>query len=79
MSAQEPNESRTSEPFEDPAHARSGTTIDEAVAKAEVGTQVEGVHTPSGEAAPGESRVEQMRDVDGLTEERVDETPGDSD
>ena len=47
---------------------RSGPTVDAAVATAEEGSQVEGVHTPSGQAASGESRVERMADVPGLTE-----------
>ena len=48
----------------DPAHERSGETIDKAVAKAEAGSQVEGVHTPSGQAESGDSRVEHMVDVE---------------
>jgi hypothetical protein len=60
-----------------PAHERSGTTVDEAVATAEDGSQVEGVHTPSGQAESGESRVEQMPNVQGVTGPRVDGTHGD--
>jgi hypothetical protein len=42
---------------------RGGPTVDAAVANAESGSQVEGVHTPSGKAASGDSRVEQMTEV----------------
>ncbi|MEP6853362.1 MAG: hypothetical protein ABJA87_12000 [bacterium] len=59
-----------------PDHDRSGPTIDDAVAKSEAGSQVEGVHTPSGQAESGESRVEQMPEVEGVTEGRVDGDPG---
>ncbi|MGI8760649.1 MAG: hypothetical protein ACR2LF_05010 [Jatrophihabitantaceae bacterium] len=55
-----------------PEHERSGATVDEAVAKAEDGSQVEGMHTPSGQAASGESRVEQMPEVRGVGEPRTD-------
>jgi hypothetical protein len=47
-----------------PEHGRSGPTVDEAVEKAEANSQVEGVHTPSGQAESGASRVEKMVDVD---------------
>ena len=47
-----------------PEHWRSGRTVDEAVAKTGVGSEVEGAHTPSGQAKSGESRVEKMVDVD---------------
>ena len=47
-----------------PEHERSGRTIDEAVDKAEAGSHVDGEHTPSGQAASGESRVERMVDVE---------------
>ncbi len=56
---------------------RGGETVDAAVANAESGSQVEGVHTPSGQAASGESRVEKMTDVPGVTEPRVDGEPAD--
>ena len=51
-------------PLGSPEHERSGRTVDEAVEKFEAGSQVEGVHTPSGQAESGESRVERMVDVD---------------
>ena len=47
-----------------PEHRRSGATVDEAVENAEAGSQVEGEHTPSGQAASGESRAERMADVE---------------
>ncbi|GLY16856.1 hypothetical protein LWF15_07565 [Kineosporia rhizophila] len=59
-----------------PRPERGGPTVDDAVANAESGSQVEGVHTPSGEAASGESRVEQMTEVPGVTEPRVDGVKG---
>ncbi len=59
-------------------HQRSGSTVDEAVATAEEGSQVEGVHTPSGQAASGESRVEQMPQVQGVDEPRVESADDDS-
>jgi len=47
-----------------PEHWRSGRTVDEAVAKFEAGSEVEGEHTPSGQATSGKSRAERMVDVD---------------
>lgn len=58
-----------------PVPERSGETIDEAVATAERGTQVEGVHTPSGQAKSGESRLEQMPEVVGTDGPRIDGDP----
>lgn len=51
---------------------RGGPTVDDAVANAEKGSRAEGDHTPSGQAASGESRAEKMVDVGGVTEARVD-------
>ena len=51
-------------PLGSPDPSRGGPDVDAAVENAEEGTQVEGVHTPSGQAEPGESRLEQMREVD---------------
>jgi hypothetical protein len=48
--------------FGSPVPERGGETVDEAVATAEEGSPVEGVHTPSGQAASGDSRAEQMAD-----------------
>ena len=64
----EPTSGSTEPTFTDPAPERSGSTVDEAVANAEENTQVEGVHTPSGEAESGESRAERMTEVEGLPE-----------
>lgn len=52
------------EPLGEPDESRGGPDVDAAVENAEDGSQVEGVHTPSGQAEPGESRLEQMREVD---------------
>ena len=43
-----------------------GPDVAAAIETAEQATQVDGVHAPAepGEPAPGESRVEQMREVD---------------
>ncbi len=63
-----------------PDHNRSGRTVDEAVATAEEGSQVEEVHTPSGQEPSGESRIEQMPEVDGADGPRVDgDIDGDGD
>jgi hypothetical protein len=56
--------SRPSDPLGSPDESRGGPDIDAAVENAESGSQVEGVHTPSGTAESGESRLEQMREVD---------------
>ncbi len=60
----EDNEPGDREGLGAPEHGRSGATVDEAVETAEAGSQVEGKHTPSGQAASGESRVERMVDVE---------------
>lgn len=58
-----------------PEHERSGATVDEAVEKAEAGSQVEGEHTPSGQASePGDSRIERLADV----EERSTDNTGEA-
>ena len=49
--------------------------LDDAVATAEKGTQVDGVHPPSGDEKSGESRIEHMGD-EPVTEPRVEGTPG---
>jgi hypothetical protein len=61
-----------------PVHDRSGPTVDESVAKAEEDSQVEGIHTPSGQEKSGESRVEQMPEVRGVDEPRIDGDPATS-
>lgn len=70
MTEHDPDESLGS-----PVPERSGADVDEAVATAEEGSQVEGVHTPSGQAESGESRLEQMPEVQGVGEPRVDGDP----
>lgn len=75
MSAQD-SDQEPSDSLGSPVPERTGNTVDEAVAKAEEGSQVEGVHTPSGQEESGDSRVEHMADVEGVTEGRVDGTPG---
>lgn len=75
MSTHGPDDSTPTDPLGSPDESRGGATFDEAVDAAEEGSQVEGVHTPSGEAESGQSRVEQMPDVAGVTEGRVDGDP----
>ncbi len=55
---------RTSDSLGSPDESRGGPDIDAAVANAESGSQIDGVHTPSGQAESGDSRLEQMREVD---------------
>jgi hypothetical protein len=57
-----------------PDETRGGPDVDAAVANAESGSQVEGVHTPSGHEKSGESRLEQMREVD-TSSDRDDRDP----
>jgi hypothetical protein len=47
-----------------PEQGRSGDSIEKAVERFEAGTQVEGDHTPVGRADTGESRLEQMTEVE---------------
>jgi hypothetical protein len=55
-----------------PVHERGGADIEEAIAKAEAGSQVEGVHrVPDEVVEPGTSRIEQMRELDGIGEGEV--------
>jgi hypothetical protein len=56
-----------------PDDSRGGPNIEAAIANAEEGSVVEGVHTLPGEDEEHDSRVEQMPDVEGVTEGRVDE------
>jgi hypothetical protein len=62
-------------PTHDDDEVRSGSTVDESVAAAEAGSEVEGVHTPSGRAQSGDSRLEQMPEVAGVGEPRIDGDP----
>lgn len=69
MTTSHPGESTPADSLGSPDHDRSGSDIDEAVALSEDGSQVEGVHRPAEPgAAPGDSRLEQMTEVAGLTE-----------
>jgi hypothetical protein len=45
----------------------SPSTVDEAIAQAEDGSQVEQVHAPPTPGDSGESRREEIRDVEGAT------------
>ena len=45
----------------------SASTVDEAIAQAEDGSQVEQVHAPSTPGDSGESRRAEIRDVEGAT------------
>lgn len=57
-----------------PDESRGGPDIDAAVENAEAGSPVEGVHTPSGQAESGDSRLEQMREVDVSSDRDDDQT-----
>jgi hypothetical protein len=59
-----------------PDETRGGPNVEAAIANAEEGIVVEGVHTLPGDDENHDSRVEQMPDVDGVTEGRVDGRPG---
>lgn len=61
----------------EPDESRGGPNVEAAIANAEEGSVVEGVHTLPGEDENHDSRVEQMPDVDGVIEGRVDGAPGD--
>jgi hypothetical protein len=63
---------RPSDSLGSPDQSRGGPDIDAAVENAESGSEVEGVHTPSGQAESGDSRLEQMREVD-TSSDRDDE------
>jgi hypothetical protein len=60
-----------------PDESRGGPNIEAAIANAEEGSVVEGVHTLPGEDEDHDSRLEQMPGVDGATDGRVDGSPGD--
>jgi hypothetical protein len=72
MAQGDPRDPAASEPG-GPRHERSGRDIEDAMARAEEGTEVEGRHTLEETGPPGESRVEQMREVEEPTEGRVDQ------
>jgi hypothetical protein len=78
MSAEDPassNDMTLGAPAE-PDESRGGPNVEAAIANSEEGTVVEGVHTLPGEDEDHDSRVEQMPEVDGVTEGRVDGAPG---
>lgn len=58
-----------------PDHGRSGPTIEDAIATAEAGSAVEGVHTLDGSGPSGASRIEQLPAVAGITEGRLEGAP----
>lgn len=60
----------------DPRHERSGRDVEEGIGRAEEGSEVEGRHTLEESGAPGESRVEQMTEVEEPTQGRVDRGEG---
>jgi hypothetical protein len=51
-------------PFHDPEPSLGGPDVAAAVDNAESGTENEGAHRPAPPGAEGESRLEQMREVD---------------
>jgi hypothetical protein len=55
-----------------PDDTRGGPNIEAAIANSEEGSVVEGVHVLPGEDENHDSRLEQMPDVEGVTEGRVD-------
>lgn len=56
-----------------PDESRGGPNIEAAIANSEEGSVVEGVHTLPGEDENHDSRLEQMPEVEGVTEGRVDD------
>jgi hypothetical protein len=60
----------------EPDESRGGPNVEAAIANAEEGSVVEGVHTLPGEDEDHDSRVEQMPEVEGVTEGRAEGTPG---
>lgn len=78
MTEQGPHESSPPDELGSPDHDRSGATVDEGVAKAEAGSQVEGDHTAPDPGDSGEARRDEIRNVEGATEGRVDRNPGEA-
>jgi hypothetical protein len=72
MSAKDHVDTTEDETLGSPDETRGGPNIEAAIANAEEGSVVEGVHTLPGEDENHDSRVEQMPDVEGVTEGRVD-------
>ena len=57
-------EQRPSQPLGSPDESRGGPDVESAVANAESGSRAEGDHTPARPGEEGNSRLEQMREVD---------------
>lgn len=77
MSAHDHADPSQSQTMGAPDEARGEPNIEASIAHAEEGSVVEGVHILPGEDENHDSRVEQMPDVDGVHDGRVDEgTPG---
>jgi hypothetical protein len=72
MSAKDRAAVSTPDALGSPDRTRGGPNIEAAIADAEEGSVVEGVHTLPGEDEDHDSRVEQMPDVAGVTQGRVD-------
>jgi hypothetical protein len=77
MPANDHAESAENDTLGSPDDSRGGPNVEAAIANAEEGSVVEGVHTLPGEDEDHDSRAEQMPDVDGVTTGRVDGSPGD--
>ncbi|HTC69607.1 MAG TPA: hypothetical protein VK662_08570 [Acidothermaceae bacterium] len=73
MSAKDHADTVEDEALGSPDDTRGGPNIEAAIANAEEGTVVEGMHTLPGDDEDHDSRVEQMPNVEGVTEGRVDE------
>ena len=58
------------------AHDRSGRDVEEGIARAEEGTEVQGEHTLENSGPSGASRVERMAGVEETTEGRVEKDDG---
>ncbi len=78
MAANGSSDSTPSQPLGAPDDDRSGATVDEAIAKAEAGSQVGEAHDPSDPGDTGDSRTEQIAHVGGATEGTVEGTPGET-
>jgi hypothetical protein len=72
MSAKDHANTVEDETLGSPDETRGGPNIEVAIANAEEGSVVEGIHTLPGEDENHDSRVEQMPDVEGVIDGRVD-------
>jgi hypothetical protein len=61
-----------------PDDDRGGVDVNEVVAKAERGSQVQATHQASGASHDEAARIEEIQDAEGATEGRVDGNPGES-